>query len=189
MMNGLPTPPTTWQEARTAEGKVYYYNVHTKATQWTKPIELMTPVEVTRPIRAIKRYTNERSVHCHSNHGKNIPRRKGGSTGQIQKPKLAPGKCQRLTKMRLLRHSRHRDQHRSESDRRPSSTTFADLSRAPTFVAGGTSSLSSFPPPRDRDEYNTPERREPERRSDYAGVNGVSIATSGAEQAPDYSTF
>jgi pre-mRNA-processing factor 40 len=66
---------------------------------------------------------------------------------------------------------------------------FADLSRAPTFVAGGTSSLSSFPPPRDRDEYSTPERREPERRSDYAGVNGVSIATSGTEQAPDYSTF
>src|SRR2546421_4464343 len=48
MMNGLSTSPATWQEARTAEGKVYYYNVHTKATQWTKPIELMTPVEVTR---------------------------------------------------------------------------------------------------------------------------------------------
>ena len=117
MMNGLPTPPATWQEARTAEGKVYYYNVHTKATQWTKPIELMTPVEVTRPIHVIKRYANERSVHCHSNHGKSIPLRKGGSTGQIQKPKSARGKCQRLTKMRLLRHSRRRDQHHSESDR------------------------------------------------------------------------
>jgi len=73
----------------------------------------------TTPIRVMKRYANKRSVHCHSNHGKNIPRRKGGSTGQIQKPKSAPGKCQRLTKMRLLRHSHHRDQHRSESDRRP----------------------------------------------------------------------
>src|SRR5271156_3137166 len=140
MMNGLPTPPATWQEARTAEGKVYYYNVHTKATQWTKPIELMTPVEVTRPIRVIKGYANERSVHCHSNHGKNIPRRKGESTGHIQKPKSAPGKCQRLTKMRLLRHSRHRDQHRSESDRRP------HLTRSLTFL-GHPLSLPAEPHP------------------------------------------
>lgn len=35
-----------WQEARTAEGRTYYYNVQTKATQWAKPAELMTPVEV-----------------------------------------------------------------------------------------------------------------------------------------------
>lgn len=35
-----------WQEARNDAGRVYYYNVQTKATQWTKPTELMTPVEV-----------------------------------------------------------------------------------------------------------------------------------------------
>ncbi|KAL7276512.1 U1 snRNP protein [Rhizina undulata] len=34
-----------WQEARNPEGRVYYYNVQTKATQWTKPVELMTPAE------------------------------------------------------------------------------------------------------------------------------------------------
>jgi pre-mRNA-processing factor 40 len=67
--------------------------------------------------------------------------------------------------------------------------SLADLPRAPTFVAGGTSSLSSFPPSRERDGYSTPDRREPERRGDYAGVNGVSITTSGTEQAPDYSSF
>ena len=38
--------PAIWQEARNAEGRAYYYNVQTKATQWTKPQELMTPVEV-----------------------------------------------------------------------------------------------------------------------------------------------
>ena len=65
---------------------------------------------------------------------------------------------------------------------------FADFTRAPTFVAGGTS-LSSFPASRDRDEYNAPDRREPERRSDYAGVNGVSVITSGNELAPDFSSF
>lgn len=35
-----------WQQAQTAEGRNYYYNVQTKATQWTKPQELMSPVEV-----------------------------------------------------------------------------------------------------------------------------------------------
>jgi Splicing factor len=35
-----------WQQAQNAEGRVYYYNVQTKATQWTKPQELMSPVEV-----------------------------------------------------------------------------------------------------------------------------------------------
>lgn len=48
-MNPMNAPSGTsalWQEARNADGKVYYYNVQTKATQWTKPVELMTPVEV-----------------------------------------------------------------------------------------------------------------------------------------------
>ena len=35
-----------WQEARNADGRAYYYNTVTKATQWTKPEELMTPAEV-----------------------------------------------------------------------------------------------------------------------------------------------
>lgn len=45
-MTGQPGAPAIWQEARNAEGRVYYYNVQTKVTQWAKPIELMTPVEV-----------------------------------------------------------------------------------------------------------------------------------------------
>jgi hypothetical protein len=113
-MNGLPTPPP-WQEARTPEGKVYYYNIHTKATQWTKPIELMTPVEVRRFICIIKGSTDSRSVPCHSSHGKNILPRKGGSTGRIQKQRPALGRCQKPTRMHLLRHNRPRDQHHSES--------------------------------------------------------------------------
>lgn len=46
VMSGMPVPPALWQEARNADGRVYYYNVQTKATQWTKPLELMTPAEV-----------------------------------------------------------------------------------------------------------------------------------------------
>lgn len=45
--NGVTAPPGLWSEARNAEGRVYYYNTVTKATQWTKPTDLMTPAEVT----------------------------------------------------------------------------------------------------------------------------------------------
>lgn len=44
--NSIPGASSLWQEARNADGRVYYYNVQTKATQWAKPTELMTPVEV-----------------------------------------------------------------------------------------------------------------------------------------------
>lgn len=45
-MNAPSGPASLWQEARHTDGRVYYYNVQTKATQWQKPFELMTPVEV-----------------------------------------------------------------------------------------------------------------------------------------------
>lgn len=45
-VNGNMVPPALWQEARNADGRVYYYNTITKVTQWDKPVELMTPVEV-----------------------------------------------------------------------------------------------------------------------------------------------
>jgi hypothetical protein len=45
-MNGHAVPPVLWQEARNADGRVYYYNTITKATQWTKPEDLMSPAEV-----------------------------------------------------------------------------------------------------------------------------------------------
>jgi pre-mRNA-processing factor 40 len=44
--NGINGSSALWQEARNADGRVYYYNTITKATQWTKPEELMTPAEV-----------------------------------------------------------------------------------------------------------------------------------------------
>lgn len=46
IMNGMNGIPALWQEARNTDGRIYYYNVQTKATQWTKPFELMTPAEV-----------------------------------------------------------------------------------------------------------------------------------------------
>ena len=48
--NGVVAPPALWSEARNAEGRIYYYNTVTKATQWTKPTDLMTPAEVKIPV-------------------------------------------------------------------------------------------------------------------------------------------
>ena len=49
-INGIGGPPAQWSEARNADGRVYYYNTQTKATQWTKPQELMSPAEVSSAI-------------------------------------------------------------------------------------------------------------------------------------------
>jgi pre-mRNA-processing factor 40 len=50
-MNGMNTPfappgAAAWQEHRTTDGRVYYYNSQTKVTQWTKPEDLMSAAEV-----------------------------------------------------------------------------------------------------------------------------------------------
>jgi pre-mRNA-processing factor 40 len=45
-INGHGAAPALWSEARNAEGRVYYFNTITKATQWEKPEDLMTPAEV-----------------------------------------------------------------------------------------------------------------------------------------------
>jgi hypothetical protein len=50
-MNGQGAAPVLWQEAKTPEGRVYYYHTVTKATQWTKPEELMTAAEVDKHLQ------------------------------------------------------------------------------------------------------------------------------------------
>ncbi|KAJ6131231.1 hypothetical protein N7523_001691 [Penicillium sp. IBT 18751x] len=58
-MNVASGAPALWQEARNADGRVYYYNTQTKATQWTKPVELMTGVERALADQPWKEYTAE----------------------------------------------------------------------------------------------------------------------------------
>ncbi|KAL4813725.1 hypothetical protein BDW67DRAFT_192730 [Aspergillus spinulosporus] len=58
-LNAPTGPASLWQEARTPEGRAYYYNIQTKATQWTKPVELMTPVERALANQPWKEYTAE----------------------------------------------------------------------------------------------------------------------------------
>ncbi|KAF4627094.1 hypothetical protein G7Y89_g11059 [Cudoniella acicularis] len=58
-INGHTATPVLWSEARNAEGRIYYYNTITKATQWTKPEELMTPAERALSAQPWKEYTAE----------------------------------------------------------------------------------------------------------------------------------
>lgn len=59
---------------------------------------------------------------------------------------------------------------------------------AQQFVAGGTSTLSSFPPQRERDDYG--ERVGPDRQIGYGQIDGPRGVTYGVQQAdPDYSTY
>ncbi|KAG9235628.1 formin binding protein-like protein [Amylocarpus encephaloides] len=57
--NGHVAAPLLWSEARNADGRVYYYNTITKATQWTKPEELMTAAERALSNQPWKEYTAE----------------------------------------------------------------------------------------------------------------------------------
>jgi len=58
-INGHAAAPVLWQEARNPEGRVYYYNTVTKAVQWTKPEELMTPAEVGYHLAHVMTVTND----------------------------------------------------------------------------------------------------------------------------------
>ncbi|OTA94260.1 hypothetical protein M434DRAFT_269069 [Hypoxylon sp. CO27-5] len=59
MMNGHYGQPNPWQEYKSPDGRVYYYNSITKATQWTKPEELMSPAERALANQPWKEYTAE----------------------------------------------------------------------------------------------------------------------------------
>lgn len=63
MMNGVNghfgQPPNPWQEYKSPDGRVYYYNTITKATQWTKPEDLMSPAERALANQPWKEYTAE----------------------------------------------------------------------------------------------------------------------------------
>ncbi|THC91056.1 hypothetical protein EYZ11_009478 [Aspergillus tanneri] len=148
-MNGPAAVPSIWQEARNADGRPYYYNVQTKATQWAKPLELMTPVE---------EYTTEsgRKYWYHTESKQStweMPDVYKDALGQAQTSQPPPA-------------------------------------AAPTFVAGGVSSMTSYTPQRERDDYD---RGYGDRRGGYGSTdtNGF-IATSlpGAAQAePEYGSF
>lgn len=99
-INGHAVAPALWSEARNAEGRVYYYNTITKATQWTKPEDLMTPAEVgflSYPYDD-QMLTYVFSALLQTSLGRSILRREGANTGTIRKRSRAHGRCQMSTR-------------------------------------------------------------------------------------------
>ncbi|KAF2401220.1 putative formin binding protein [Trichodelitschia bisporula] len=58
-MSGPGVQPGVWREHKNSDGRVYYYNTQTQATQWAKPLELMGPVERALANQPWKEYTAE----------------------------------------------------------------------------------------------------------------------------------
>ncbi|KAL6717897.1 U1 snRNP protein [Lecanora helva] len=154
--NGVAAPPGLWSEARNAEGRVYYYNTVTKATQWTKPAELMTPAERALANQPWKEYTAEGGRKYWYN---TESKQSSWEMPEIYKNALAQ-----------------------------TAPTPKPPMPAPQFVAGGTTSFSSYPQQRDREDYS--ERAGPDRQIGYGDVNGVKASgLSAQDNAPEYQTF
>lgn len=66
-MNGIPPTPSQWLEARAPDGRAYYYNSITKETSWTKPADLLTPVEKALASQPWKEYTSPDGRKYYSN--------------------------------------------------------------------------------------------------------------------------
>ncbi|GLB06024.1 hypothetical protein AtubIFM57258_001320 [Aspergillus tubingensis] len=157
-MSGPAGAPSLWQEARNSDGRVYYYNVQTKATQWSKPIELMTPVERALANQPWKEYTAEGGRKYWYN---TETKQSTWEMPDVYKTALAQAPA-------------------------PQAPPVA----APTFVAGGVSSFSSYPQQRDRDDYD---RGYGDRRGGYGSMdtNGIAAAPIlGTQQAePEYGSL
>lgn len=141
-------------------------------------------------------------IHCHfsysvrwqTSRGRNILLRVVGNTGTTPKPSKALGRCQmftnllwhRLQRLRLLQWRKFIPKLASQCAYEPN----VFVHRAPTFVAGGVSSFSSYPQQRDRDDYD---RGYGDRRGGYGSMdtNGIAAAPIlGTQQAePEYGSL
>ncbi|KAL4930195.1 snoRNA-splicing protein PRP40 [Aspergillus undulatus] len=155
---GVPGGPASlWQEARNGDGRVYYYNVQTKATQWAKPAELMTPVERALANQPWKEYTAEGGRKYWSN----------------SETKQSTWEMPEAYRNALAQ---------AQAAQPPTAA-------APTFVAGGVSSFSSYPQARDRDDYD---RGYNDNRGGFSAgdANGIAAGSMlGTTQEPDYGSL
>ncbi|PYI12606.1 formin binding protein [Aspergillus sclerotiicarbonarius CBS 121057] len=156
-MNGPAGASSLWQEARNSDGRVYYYNVQTKATQWAKPTDLMTPMERALANQPWKEYTAEGGrKYWYNTESKQstweMPDVYKNALAQAQAPQPPPA-------------------------------------AAPTFVAGGVSSFSSYPQQRDRDDFD---RGYSDRRIGYNSMDSNGIAAApilGTQAEPEYGSL
>ncbi|KAL2832118.1 hypothetical protein BDW59DRAFT_115637 [Aspergillus cavernicola] len=159
--SGPSGPASLWQEARNAEGRVYYYNAQTKVTQWAKPVELMTLVERALANQPWKEYTAEGGRKYWSNAE---TKQSTWEMPDVYKNALAQAPVQPLP-----------------------------TAAAPTFVAGGVSSFSSYPQSRDRDrDRDDYDRGYGDRRGGFGAgeANGIAAGSMlGATQDPEYGSL
>ncbi|KAK2742577.1 hypothetical protein FQN57_005203 [Myotisia sp. PD_48] len=158
--DGFPAPRSVWQEARNAEGRVYYYNVQTKATQWTKPAELMTPAERALSNQPWKEYTAAGGKKYWYN---TETKQSSWDMPEVYKNALAEAQAQAP----------------------PKPTPVA----APTFVAGGAGAFPTYQPVHDREipDRGMQDRRSGFGMSD---MNGASTQTITPQQSePAFSSF
>jgi pre-mRNA-processing factor 40 len=66
-MNGHPPNPSPWREAQSPDGRTYYYHTVTKETRWTKPAELMTPLEQALAAQPWKEHSTPEGRKYYSN--------------------------------------------------------------------------------------------------------------------------
>jgi len=162
-MSGIPNAPPTWQEARAADGRAYYYNAITKETTWSKPAEMMNPVERALASQPWKEYTaaDGRKYYAHKETKQTtweMPAPYRDALNQGQQQQLPP----------------------------------RGVAAAPTFVAGGTTALSSYSSQPERDDHTPFEARETSRRSEFRppSSNGIALPSiMSKEVVPDYSSF
>ncbi|KAI9711630.1 MAG: hypothetical protein M1812_007153 [Candelaria pacifica] len=167
-MNGLAATPGFWQEAHNAEGRVYYYNNETKATQWTKPLDLMTPAEKGFVDKAMQRALSNQPWKEYTAEG-------GRKYWYNTETKSSSWEMPEVFKTAL-------------SLNQPAPRPVAP---APTFVAGGTASFSTYPQQRERDDYTGSDRVGPERQIGYgqSDMNGTRGMTLNSQTDPDYATY
>ncbi|KAF5014317.1 hypothetical protein F66182_14743, partial [Fusarium sp. NRRL 66182] len=158
--SSAPGGSSLWQEARNADGRVYYYNVQTKVTQWAKPAELLTPVERALSSQPWKEYTAEGGRKYWYN---TETKQSTWEMPEVYKTALA--------------------QVPSPSTQPSAPTPVAG--GAPTFVAGGTTSFPPYGQHRDRDDGD---RSGLDRRSGYMGMETNGFVTA-QQTDPEYSSF
>jgi hypothetical protein len=89
-------PLRLWDEAKTEDGRVYYYNTITRQTQWEKPADFMAPVDVRMLSFAFTvNWVFADTIRFPMRGQRPLIRKPVTSTGSTICFKRSPGRCQR----------------------------------------------------------------------------------------------
>ncbi|KAF2796170.1 hypothetical protein K505DRAFT_323544 [Melanomma pulvis-pyrius CBS 109.77] len=157
-MNGFPpgaSPPSVWQEVKTADGSIYYFNTVTRGTQWNKPAEIMSDNERALVGTPWKEYKNpEGKPYWHNSETQ---------TTTWTVPDVVKQNLQGI-------------QQTQQPPQRPAAAPPS------TWAAGPTSHMPAYGQRHnERDDYQPPERRERDREAGYGGDRSAAAFGSSVE--------